>query len=254
MRTLFLTGALVCVRLRTYPGEHQLLGATIELPPTSGPRALRVVDEWRAQLIAERLLEDGTLRDADVAGGAYVLRKPPRGSELEPRGGITAQLYAIEWRLIAEICARDCVQCSERECNEVVTAMMAIGCGITLEQQVAPETINLRMMEDLYVAIAQRISSKRELSSRNTPAVRAAHRPKINPPAPGTARARRAPGRERQIARAASSPGAGRAARAPAGPSGRSRSHRRARRSAPSAKRREARTSLITGRPVCEKV
>jgi hypothetical protein len=52
------------------------------------------------------------------------------------------------------------VQCEEREANEVVTAMMAIGCGITLEQQVAPETINLRMMEDLFVSIAQRIGAK----------------------------------------------------------------------------------------------
>jgi hypothetical protein len=63
-------------------------------------------------------------------------------------------------KLIAEICARDCVQCSEREANEVVTAMMAIGCGITLEQQVAPETINLEMMEDLFVAIAERVGAK----------------------------------------------------------------------------------------------
>jgi len=65
-------------------------------------------------------------------------------------------------RLIAEICARDAIHCGEHEANEIVTAMMAIGCGITLEQQVAPETINLAMMEDLFVALADRIGAKRQ--------------------------------------------------------------------------------------------
>jgi hypothetical protein len=38
---------------------------------------------------------------------------------------------------------------------------MAIGCGSTLEQQVEPDTVNQRMMEDLYVSLAQRVSAKR---------------------------------------------------------------------------------------------
>jgi hypothetical protein len=64
-------------------------------------------------------------------------------------------------RLIAEICARECVECDEREADEIVTAMMAIGCGITLEQQVAPDTVNQQLMEDLFVSLAQRTGSKR---------------------------------------------------------------------------------------------
>jgi AcrR family transcriptional regulator len=130
------------------------------------------------QLIAERLLEDGTLEDADQTAARTFYERhlaDPEWSLLmaefavhAARNPDVARRFREQdrlWReastrLIAEICARDCVQCDEREANEVVTAMMAIGCGITLEQQVAPETINLRMMEDLFVSIAQRIGAK----------------------------------------------------------------------------------------------
>lgn len=131
------------------------------------------------QLIAERLLEDGTLQDAALTAARTFYERhlaDPEWSLLmaefavhAARNPDVARRFREQdrlWReastrLIAEICARDCVQCEEREANEVVTAMMAIGCGITLEQQVAPETINLQMMEDLFVSIAQRIGAKR---------------------------------------------------------------------------------------------
>ena len=133
----------------------------------------------RVQLIAERLLKDGTLKDAALAAARTFYERhladpgwsllmaeftihAARSPEVARRFREQDQLMReASTRLIAEICAKDCVQCSEREANEVVTAMMAIGCGISLEQQVAPETINLQMMEDLFVSIAQRIGSKR---------------------------------------------------------------------------------------------
>jgi AcrR family transcriptional regulator len=133
----------------------------------------------RVQLIAERLLEDGTLEDAArTAAHTFYERhlEDPGWSLLMAEFAVHAArnpdvarrfreqdrlMREASTKLITEICARDCLQCDERDANEIVTAMMAVGCGITLEQQVAPETITLEMMEDLYVAIAQRVSSKR---------------------------------------------------------------------------------------------
>jgi AcrR family transcriptional regulator len=133
----------------------------------------------RVQLIAERLLEDGTLEDAarTAARTFYERHLADPGWSLlmaefavhAARNSDVARRFREQDRLmreastklIAEICARDSVQCSEREANDVVTAMMAIGCGITLEQQVAPETVSMEMMEDLYVAIAERVGAKR---------------------------------------------------------------------------------------------
>lgn len=132
----------------------------------------------RVQLIAERLVEDGTLRDAAVTAArtfyerhladpgwsllmaefaVHAARNPDVARRFREQDQVVREAST---RLIAEICARDRVQCSEREANEAVTAMMAIGCGITLEQQVAPETIDVELIEDLYVAIAARIGSK----------------------------------------------------------------------------------------------
>jgi AcrR family transcriptional regulator len=130
------------------------------------------------QLIAERLLEDGTLEDAArTAARTFYERHlaDPEWSLLMAEFSVHAarnpdvarrfreqdQLWReASTRLIAEICARECVRCDEREANEVVTAMMAIGCGITLEQQVAPDTVSQEMMEDVFVGIAQRIGAK----------------------------------------------------------------------------------------------
>jgi AcrR family transcriptional regulator len=132
----------------------------------------------RVQLIAERLLENGTLQDAarTAARTSYESHLADPGWSLltaeftihAARNPDVARrfreqdhlLREASMRLITEICARECVQCSDREANEVITAMLAVGCGIALEQQVAPETINLAMMEDLYVAIAERVSAK----------------------------------------------------------------------------------------------
>jgi AcrR family transcriptional regulator len=131
----------------------------------------------RVQLIAERLLDDGTLPDAArIAARTFYERHlaDPGWSLLMAEFTVHAArnhdvarrlreqdqvMREASTRLIAEICARKCIECDERDANEVVTAMMAVGCGITLEQQVAPETINLEMVEDLYVAIAQRIGA-----------------------------------------------------------------------------------------------
>jgi AcrR family transcriptional regulator len=130
------------------------------------------------QLIAERLLEDGTLKDAaQTAARTFYERHlaDPEWSLLMAEFSVHAarnpdvarrfreqdQLWReASTRLIAEICARECVECDERDVDEVVTAMMAVGCGITLEQQVAPDTVSQEMMEDVFVAIAQRIGSK----------------------------------------------------------------------------------------------
>jgi AcrR family transcriptional regulator len=131
------------------------------------------------QLIVERLAKDGTLEDAaQTAARTFYERHladpewsllmaefavhAARNPEVARRFREQDRLWReASTRLIAEICARECVQCDEREANEVVTAMMAIGCGITLEQQVAPDTVDLNMMEDLYVAIARRVGSNR---------------------------------------------------------------------------------------------
>ncbi len=134
--------------------------------------------QQRVQLIAERLLEDGTLKDAAVTAARTFYERhlaDPGWSLLMAEFAVHAArnsdvahrfreqdrgVREASTKLIAEICARDGVRCSEREANEVVTAMMAIGCGITLEQQVAPETINVELIEDLYVAIAARIGAR----------------------------------------------------------------------------------------------
>jgi AcrR family transcriptional regulator len=131
------------------------------------------------QLIAERLLEDGTLEDAaQTAARTFYERHlaDPEWSLLlaefsvhAARNPDVARRFREQdrlWReastrLIAEICARECIQCEEHEADEVVTAMMAIGCGITLEQQVAPDTVSQQVMEDLFVALARRIGAKR---------------------------------------------------------------------------------------------
>jgi AcrR family transcriptional regulator len=133
----------------------------------------------RVQLIAARLLENGTLEDAARTAArtsyerhladpgwslvtsefaVHAARNPDVARRLREQDRLMREAST---RLIAEICARDCIQCGEREANEVVTAMMAIGCGITLEQQIAPDTVNPQMMEDLFVAAVQRISTPR---------------------------------------------------------------------------------------------
>jgi AcrR family transcriptional regulator len=131
------------------------------------------------QLIAERLLADGTLADAaQIAARTYYERHlaDPEWSLLiaefsvhAARNPDVARRFREQdrvWReastrLIAEICARECIACEEREAEELVTAMLAIGCGVALEQQIEPDTVNQRLMEDLFVALAQRLSSKR---------------------------------------------------------------------------------------------
>ncbi len=131
------------------------------------------------QLIAERLLEDGTLEDAaQTAARTFYERHlaDPEWSLLMAEFSVHAarnpdvarrfreqdQLWReASTRMIAEICMRERVRCDEREADEVATAMMAIGCGITLEQQVAPDTVSVEMMEDVFVALAQRIGAKR---------------------------------------------------------------------------------------------
>jgi AcrR family transcriptional regulator len=130
------------------------------------------------QLIAERLLEDGTLEDAaQTAARTFYERHladpewslllaefsvhAARNPEVARRFREQDRLWReASTRLIAEICARECVECEEREADEVVTAMMAIGCGITLEQQVAPDTVSQQVMEDLFVSLARRIGAK----------------------------------------------------------------------------------------------
>jgi AcrR family transcriptional regulator len=133
----------------------------------------------RVQLIAERLLEDGTLEDAARTAArtfyeshladpgwslltaeftVHAVRNPDVAHRFREQDRM---LREASTRLIFELCARECIACDEHEANEVVTAMMAVGCGITLEQQLTPETIGVELMEDLYVAIAQRVGSKR---------------------------------------------------------------------------------------------
>jgi len=132
----------------------------------------------RMQLITERLLDDGTLQDAARTAAqtfyerhladpglsllmaefaVHAARNPDVARRFREQDRL---LREATTRLIAEICSRDRIRCGEREASEVVTAMMAICCGITLEQQLAPDTVNLEMMEDLFVAIAQRIGPK----------------------------------------------------------------------------------------------
>ncbi len=131
------------------------------------------------ELIAERLLEDGTLADAArTAARTYYERHlaDPEWSLLIAEFSVHAarnpdvarrfreqdrQWREASTRLIAEICARECIDCDEREAEELVTAMMAIGCGVALEQRIEPDTVNQRLMEDLFVSLARRLSSKR---------------------------------------------------------------------------------------------
>jgi AcrR family transcriptional regulator len=133
----------------------------------------------RVQLIAERLVEGGTLKDAALTAARTFYERhlaDPEWSLLMAEFAVHAArdpdvarrfreqdrgVREASTRLIVELCAHDGVSCSEREANELVTAMMAIGCGVTLEQQVAPETIDVGLMEDLYVALAERIRSGR---------------------------------------------------------------------------------------------
>jgi AcrR family transcriptional regulator len=130
------------------------------------------------ELIAERLLEGGTLADAaQTAARTYYERHlaDPEWSLLIAEFSVHAarnpdvarrfREQDREWReastrLIADICARECIDCDEREAEELVTAMMAIGCGVALEQQIEPDTVNQRLMEDLFVSLAQRLSAK----------------------------------------------------------------------------------------------
>lgn len=129
--------------------------------------------ERHVQLIAERLPADGTLEDAARAAArtdyeqhlsdpgwsllvaefaAHASRNPEVARRLREQ---ERALREVSTTLVMELCARERVQCGEREASEIVTAMMGVGCGLTLEQQVAPDTVNVKMFEELYMAIAR---------------------------------------------------------------------------------------------------
>jgi AcrR family transcriptional regulator len=131
----------------------------------------------RVQLIAERILEDQTLEAAArTAGRTFYERNlaDPGWSLLMAEFTVHAArnpdvarrfreqdraLREASTQLIAALCERECLQCGRRDAEEVVTAMLAVGCGLTLEQQIAPEEVNVEMIEDLYAAIVKRIGS-----------------------------------------------------------------------------------------------
>jgi AcrR family transcriptional regulator len=68
------------------------------------------------------------------------------------------QLREVGVRLIAASFARAELRLDEREASEAIAAMQAVGCGVSLEQRIAPETITVELVEDLYVAIVRRLS------------------------------------------------------------------------------------------------
>ena len=134
----------------------------------------------RVQLIADRLPERATLRDAARTAGrtfyeshladpdwslltaeftVHAVRNPDVARRFREQDRV---LREASTHLIVELCARERIACEEAEANAVVTAMLAIGCGITLEQQLAPDAIGLELMEDMYAAIVDRIGSEQQ--------------------------------------------------------------------------------------------
>jgi AcrR family transcriptional regulator len=133
----------------------------------------------RVQLIVERLPVGGTLGEAARTAArtfyeshladpswslltaeftVHAVRNPDVARRFREQD---RALREASTRLIVELCAREGIACEERDANEVVTAMLAIGSGITLEQQLAPETIGVELMEDMYAAIVRRVGSGR---------------------------------------------------------------------------------------------
>jgi AcrR family transcriptional regulator len=134
--------------------------------------------QQRVQLIAERILETATLRDAARTAArtfyernledpgwsllmaeftVHAARNPDVAHRFREQDKLVREAST---QLIIEICARDHLKCSEHDADEFVTALLAVGCGITLEQQIAPDAVNVEMIEDLYVAIAQRVADR----------------------------------------------------------------------------------------------
>jgi AcrR family transcriptional regulator len=135
--------------------------------------------QQRVQLIAERILETGTLPDAARMAArtfyerhladpgwsllmaeftVHAARNPDVARRFREQDRLVRE---ASLRLITELCARDGIPCSEQDADEMLTTMMAVGCGLTLEQQLSPDSVNVGMFEDLYGAIAQRIGSDR---------------------------------------------------------------------------------------------
>jgi AcrR family transcriptional regulator len=133
--------------------------------------------EQRVQLIAARIFDAGTLEDAARTAGStfyerhladpgwsllmaeftvHAARNPDVARRFREQDQLVREASI---QLIAEICAKNCVECTERDADAMVTAMMAVGCGLTLEQQVSPDSVEQSMFEDLYVAIAHRVGS-----------------------------------------------------------------------------------------------
>lgn len=127
----------------------------------------------RVQLIAERLPTEGTLHDAARTAArvdyeqhladpgwsllvaefaAHASRNPIIADRLREQ---ERSLREASTALVVELCARQHVPCSERQANEIVTAMMGVGCGLTLQHQLAPDTVDVEMIEKLYAAIAE---------------------------------------------------------------------------------------------------
>jgi AcrR family transcriptional regulator len=129
----------------------------------------------KVQLIAEGVIETESVEQAArVAASAFYQRHlaDPGWSLLmaefsahAARNPAIAQRYReqdrhlreVGIRLIAGSFAKLGLTLEEREADEAVAAMQAVGCGISLEQRIAPETITLELIEDLYVAIVSRL-------------------------------------------------------------------------------------------------
>lgn len=126
----------------------------------------------RVQLVAERLPTDGTLRDTARAAArvdyeqhladpgwsllvaefaAHASRNTTVADRLREQ---ERSLREASTTLVRELCARERVPCGERQAGEIVTAMMGVGCGLTLQQQLAPATVGVEMIEKLYASIA----------------------------------------------------------------------------------------------------
>jgi AcrR family transcriptional regulator len=139
----------------------------------------------RVQLIAEGIIHTESIQDAArAAARAYYERHlaDPGWSLLmtefsahAARNPAVAQRFREhnQWlleagaRLIAEIFARADLALGERDASEAVTAMQAIGCGVSLEQQIDPETIAPELIEDLYVAVIERIRTRALVGARS---------------------------------------------------------------------------------------
>jgi AcrR family transcriptional regulator len=129
----------------------------------------------KVQLIADGVVETESVEQAArVAASAFYQRHlaDPGWSLLlaefsahAARNPATAQRYReqdrhlreVGIRLIAGSFAKLGLTLDAREADEAVAAMQAVGCGISLEQRIAPETITLELIEDLYVAIVKRL-------------------------------------------------------------------------------------------------